>query len=177
LSKKLITRVDMGYMVTSAMSSFTKMLLSKEQKKEVQKTTTFKLAYDDILDQLDTEHIMVRVEKVNVHGKVSRVVEKWHKDTIGARLSYKNDKTSYHEMITSKYIRLFFDIDDYEIGVDQITIDKIISEQLGFLPKKLILPSTGGKNSMHVYYDVVLSLSHARYLAQLIHKEIAGVDL
>ena len=87
LSSKLIPRVDMGYLLTSAMSSFTKMLLNKKEKKNIQKTSAFKLVYDDLVDQMDTEHIMVRVEKVNVHGKVNRVVEKWHRDTIGARLS------------------------------------------------------------------------------------------
>jgi len=39
LSQKLVPRVDVSYMMTSAMSSFTKMLLNKDEKKEVQKTS------------------------------------------------------------------------------------------------------------------------------------------
>ena len=98
-----------------------------------------------MVDEMDSDHIMVRCEKVNVHGKVSRTIEKWHRDTVAARLSQKNSKTSYHELITGKYIRLFFDIDDYEVRVDLATVDTIVHDQFGFLPKRSVLVSDGGK--------------------------------
>ena len=78
-----------------------------------------------------TDDIMVRVESKNIHGKTSYKVERLPISMIAKILSKNGDKKSYHELITTDRIRLFFDIDD---SYDQASLDNLLQQELGFLP-------------------------------------------
>ena len=53
---------------------------------------------------------MVRIEKLNVHGKTTYSIEKWKRESTGLRIAKMKEK-AIHELISSSTIRLFFDID------------------------------------------------------------------
>ena len=134
---------------------------------------------NDMIEQLDDDHILVRIEKCGIK-KTAYSLEKWHRSSVAMRLAKMQDRVSAHEVITGSHVRLYFDIDaDNMSDLMQYipTLDDIVKQQIGYLPLCRILKSSGDKNSLHVYYDVNVSIQFAKHIAEVAHKKIPNIDV
>jgi ABC-type Zn uptake system ZnuABC Zn-binding protein ZnuA len=120
------------------------------------------------MDTLTEHEVMIRVESVNIHGKKQHKVEAIRKDQLSRILSVNGGNKSYHQIIDSDMIRLFFDIDS---NYSQDQLDYQLTQLIGFLPHYSVLKSDG-KDSYHVYYDVNVSIIYAKWIANKLQQHI-----
>lgn len=108
----MVDRVDDTELISHAMSMIAKMLLTADQKKELMKSSMFKFLADELHDTMTDDDIMIRVESLNIHGKVSYKTMKVNKCHVYQIVGKQGTNKSFHEMITSDMMRMVFDIDD-----------------------------------------------------------------
>ena len=172
LSKAHISKVDENELISVAISMLSKMLLSFDQKKQFISTSIYKMLSDECMDTLTEHEVMVRVESVNIHGKKKHKVEAIRKDQLSRILSTSGGNKSYHQIIDSDMIRLFFDIDS---SYSQDDLNHELTRLIGFLPHHSVLKSDG-KDSYHVYYDVNVSITYAKWIANKLQQHIPAID-
>lgn len=164
----MVPLVDVDELVKVGVSMAAKLLLTGEEKKVVSKTTGFKVLMEEQQDVMGPNDVQVRVEKVTPSGRTSYTTEVWQRPSVAGRVS--KTKGAVHEILRGSRCRLFFDLDGDGVVPVLSTLhvlDEVVREQLGFLPHRRVLKSTGHKDSGHVYYDVTVEVDYARHIATL----------
>ncbi len=128
---------------------------------------------------IQPDQLLVRLEQLTVHGTTRYSTQIIDRQNVASLLSRIGSTTSVHEMLTANRCRLFMDVDcDDGTSIDLLLpqLDKIVETELGQSFKRHHLRSDGNKVSAHVFYDVNVTLSHAKHIARVAQRQIPAID-
>lgn len=97
VSKQVAQKINVEALIETGISALKKFMLTKDQKKNAK--SGFKQHLEDITNQIDDDHILVRVEKCGAK-KTNFSLEKWHRSSVGLRIAKLKDTVSVHEVVS-----------------------------------------------------------------------------